>query len=204
MKKTFFLTIIYLLSTQLFGQKLDSCKFNNVLGENEYTFYKINDKLDLYKLPIREGLYLCALYYKDSAVFETMRVTKYNDDAIGNRFNENEFINYVNHLRDSIGETSLIRSNDSCVSCIDELFSKLEKSEIRPSTLLLFHSKKKNKKYGQVFVTVSTNGINSLNPYFSDIISPVKDKVLNKNNKHFVLFHKEFENKVLIIFRVFK
>ena len=119
MKKTFFLTIIYLLSTQLFGQKLDSCKFNNVLGENEYTFYKINDKLDLYKLPIREGLYLCALYYKDSAVFETMRVTKYNDDAIGNRFNENEFINYVNHLRDSIGETSLIRSNDSCVSCIE-------------------------------------------------------------------------------------
>ena len=123
-----------------------------------------------------------------------------NLNAQNAKFNEKEFIDYVNSLR----ETNLIRSNDSCVSCIDELFSKLENSEVSPSVDLLIHSPKNNKKYGQVFATVSTSGTNSLNPYFSDIISPVKDKVLNKKNKHFALFYKELENKVLVVFRIFK
>jgi hypothetical protein len=116
------------------------------------------------------------------------------------KFNESDFVKYINSLR----KTELVRSSDSCYECVNELFSKLQKSDMSNSIDILYHSQKQNKKYCQVFVSVSTDGILSLNQYYEDIVKPVKNSVLNEKNKHFVLFHKQLKDRVIIVFRVIK
>ena len=118
------------------------------------------------------------------------------------KFNESDFIKYINSLR----QTELIRSLDSSHECVNELFSILEKSNLSYPVNVLYHSQKQNKKYNQVFVSIATDGIHSLNQYYyyEDIIQPVKNSVLNEKNKHFVLFHKQLKDRVIIVFRVIK
>jgi hypothetical protein len=116
------------------------------------------------------------------------------------KFNENDFVKYINSLR----KTELIKSSDSCSECVNELFSKLENSNMPNSVDVLYHSQKQNKKYGQVFVSIATDGIPSLNQYYEDIIKPLKSCVLNEKNKHFVLFHKQLKDRIIIVFRVIK
>ena len=123
-----------------------------------------------------------------------------SSSAQSSKFNENEFIDYVNSMR----QTQLIKSSDSCTPCVNELFSYLEKRENKTSSDILIHGPKINKRYGQVFVTILTNKFEPLNAFFSEIIEPIKSNVLDEKNKHFVLFHKELEDKVLIVFKVFK
>jgi hypothetical protein len=116
------------------------------------------------------------------------------------KFNESDFVKYINSLR----KTELVRSSDSCSECVNELFSKLEKSNMSNSVDILYHSEKENRKHGQVFVSVATDGIPSLKQYYEDIIKPVKECVLNEKNKNFVLFHKQMKDRVIIVFRVIK
>jgi len=126
--------------------------------------------------------------------------TSLNSSAQTSKFDEDEFIKYVNSLR----ETNLIRSEDSCAQCVNELFSSLEKRDTTQYSDIIFYYPKNNEKYGQFFVSVLTKNFYSANDYFSDIVKPLMKKIVCEKNKHFVLFHKELGTKVLIVFKVFK
>lgn len=116
------------------------------------------------------------------------------------KFNENDFVKYINNIR----KTEIVRSSDSCAPCVNELFSVLEKKDMSNSVDILFHSTKANKKYGQVFVSISTEYATNVNQYFEGIVSPVKSLILNEKNKHFLLFQKQLSDRVIIVFKVVK
>lgn len=130
------------------------------------------------------------------AILSSCLITQAQDTI----FNENDFVKYINSLR----QTELIKSSDSCSECVNELFSKLENSNMPNSVDVLYHSQKQNKKYGQVFVSIATDRTPSLNQYYEDIIKSLKICVLNEKNKHFVLFHKQLKDRIIIVFRVIK
>lgn len=121
------------------------------------------------------------------------------------KFNESNFVKYINSIR----KAEILRNTDSCSLyvfktplCADTLLDLLETRSLPNSVDLFFHYK--NKKDGQVFLSISTEDETSLDMYFEDIIKPLKNIVLNEKNKQFVLFHRELENKVVIVFRILK
>jgi hypothetical protein len=117
-----------------------------------------------------------------------------------NSFNEQNFIKYVNAIRINYPITK--DSNDVNKPYADTLISKLSAQKQPEYVNMVIHSEKQNRKLNQSVVTIYSSQFDNIEYLFSEIVRPIKISVLKKKKGHYRLYYKQFDDRVIILFKV--